>query len=177
MRDEQGGELFKNIQITLVCDACMKTDHPEKCTHKLSSMPRWLSSKKVETVKQLLADDPAMLLRESMGISADGSQKAFSARSIEEFLARKCPELTVRNAPLLFLELSLSFTRFDTHTHDAAYELTTTLCAPTVQSAQQHEECEQLFRRGGPLWRRHFGVFDRNAGYDRRRGIAGATKT
>jgi hypothetical protein len=38
-----------------VCDDCMKTDAPEKCRHKLASMPRWLSSKKVETVRALLA--------------------------------------------------------------------------------------------------------------------------
>ena len=36
----------------------MKTDTPEKCTHKLAEMPRWLSSKKMEVVKSLLADDP-----------------------------------------------------------------------------------------------------------------------
>ena len=47
----------------------------EKCRHKLASMPRWLSSAKVETVRKLLAEDPAMLLRESLGISADGSEK------------------------------------------------------------------------------------------------------
>ena len=34
----------------------MRTDHPEKCRHKLASMPRWLSSAKVETVRKLLAE-------------------------------------------------------------------------------------------------------------------------
>ena len=51
-------------------------------------MPRWLSSKKVETVRALLAEDPAMLLRESLGISADGSEKAFHTTDIEAMMKR-----------------------------------------------------------------------------------------
>ena len=77
MVDDYGHPIFESIKITLVrsththvlthacfhtptciaqvCDDCLKTDHPEKCRHKLASMPRWLSSKKVETVRALLA--------------------------------------------------------------------------------------------------------------------------
>jgi len=77
MTDDYGHNIFETIKITLVCDDCLKTDHPEKyalasnlvspftalhlpysisrCRHKLASMPRWLSSKKVETVRALLA--------------------------------------------------------------------------------------------------------------------------
>ena len=75
--DEFGQKVFETINITLVsttilcqnvcltfclwivvqvCDDCLKTDHPERCRHKLASMPRWLSSKKVEVVRQLLAE-------------------------------------------------------------------------------------------------------------------------
>ena len=46
----------------LVCDDCMATEHPERCTHKMSEMPRWLSSKKMDVVRSLLADDPVMRL-------------------------------------------------------------------------------------------------------------------
>jgi len=62
-------------------------------------MPRWLSSKKVETVRALLAEDPAMLLRESLGISADGSEKAFSTVDIENMIKRVAPPIVydVRN--------------------------------------------------------------------------------
>ena len=58
LKDSLGRPLFESIVICLVCDDCMKTDHPERCTHKLAEMPRWLSSNKMETVKSLLADDP-----------------------------------------------------------------------------------------------------------------------
>ena len=58
-----GEKLFETYTISLVCAACMETDEPEKCTHRLHLLPRWLSSAKMETVKALLADDPAMLVR------------------------------------------------------------------------------------------------------------------
>lgn len=53
----------------------------------------------VETVRKLLAEDPAMLLRESLGISADGSEKAFNSNHIEAMMKRKGPPITynVRN--------------------------------------------------------------------------------
>ena len=111
LKDEIGKPLFETISISLVCgthclllqccriqysplarschaDDCMKTEHPEACTHKLSEMPRWLSSKKLEVVKQLLADDPAMLLRESLGVGSDATQRAFSSTDITAFFAR-----------------------------------------------------------------------------------------
>ena len=58
LKDALGRKLFESIAITLVCDECMKTETPEKCTHKLAEMPRWLSSAKMEVVKKLLEDDP-----------------------------------------------------------------------------------------------------------------------
>jgi len=108
LADEYGRKIFKSISITLVCgaptprpapaarrsltwpprvvwtDDCLKTEHPELCRHKMSSMPRWLSSSKVEIVRcdqsrrtqnhhllpftlplmrrrNLLAEDPAMM--------------------------------------------------------------------------------------------------------------------
>lgn len=64
-----------------------------RCTHKLSEMPRWLSSKKLEVVKQLLADDPAMLLRESLGVGSDATQRAFSSADITSFFARATTSL------------------------------------------------------------------------------------
>lgn len=79
---DTGKHVFESIAITLVCDKCLKTDRtftthtlatdcsnarlplctdPERCTHKMSEVPRWISSKKVEIVRTLLSEDPAML--------------------------------------------------------------------------------------------------------------------
>ena len=66
MTDDYGNNIFETIKITLVCDDCLKTDHPEKCRHKLASMPRWLSSKKVETVRALLAEDPVRVALDTL---------------------------------------------------------------------------------------------------------------
>ena len=106
LNGEDGQPLFKQIAITLVCgklairtaacslllklwrlhtDDCKKTDHPDRCTHKLASRPRWISSQKVETVRTLLSEDPAMLLRETLGLSADGSTKAYRNDDVEGF--------------------------------------------------------------------------------------------
>ena len=35
LTDETGAKVFESLQISLVCDACLKTEHPEKCTHKV----------------------------------------------------------------------------------------------------------------------------------------------
>lgn len=59
--DDFGKTVFETIKITLVCDECLLGDHPEKCRHKLASMPRWLSSAKVEVVRKLLAGEPAFV--------------------------------------------------------------------------------------------------------------------
>jgi hypothetical protein len=45
----------------MLADDCLAGEHPELCRHKMSSMPRWLSSQKVEIVRTLLAEDPAMV--------------------------------------------------------------------------------------------------------------------
>lgn len=42
----------------------------------------------MEVVRAILADDPAMLLRESMGISADDSTKAFPSKHVDALLSR-----------------------------------------------------------------------------------------
>jgi hypothetical protein len=88
LTDSLGKKLFETISISLVCEACMKTEHPERCQHKLAEMPRWLSSQKMEVVKSLLSDDPAMLLRESMGVCADASSRAFPSADIDSFFKR-----------------------------------------------------------------------------------------
>ena len=97
----------------------------EKCTHKMSEIPRWIStsrcrvelsksrarvstaslltspfacsfdagSKKVEIVRTLLSEDPAMLLRETLGISADGSEKVYRDDDITAFEEREAQRL------------------------------------------------------------------------------------
>ena len=89
LQNDKGEQLFKTIAITLVCDECAASAHPELCTHKLGSLPRWISSSKVETVRTLLSEDPAMILRETLGIAADGSNKAYSHDDVSAMMNMK----------------------------------------------------------------------------------------
>lgn len=83
-----GDPLFETVQINLVCEECAKTDHPEKCTHKTNELPRWLSSDNVEMIKLMLQDDPELLLRETMGINAESTTRAFKECDVEMFVSR-----------------------------------------------------------------------------------------
>lgn len=61
-KDDLGRRLFKTIQIDLICDDCKKLDEgSHECKHKMASMPRWLSSNRVDLLRKLLEHDPAML--------------------------------------------------------------------------------------------------------------------
>lgn len=94
MTDDHGRPVFETMSITLVCDDCMKTDHPERCEHKLHTLPRWISSSKVDIVRRLLEDDPAMLLRETLGVCSDASTKAFRSAEVDEMLARPAKDIS-----------------------------------------------------------------------------------
>ena len=43
----------------------------------MSEVPRWLSSSKMETVRTLLSGNQALMLRESLGVSADTTDRAY----------------------------------------------------------------------------------------------------
>ena len=62
--DDFGRRLFKTIQIDLICDDCKKLENAHECKHKMATMPRWLSSNRVDLLRKLLEHDPAMLMRE-----------------------------------------------------------------------------------------------------------------
>ena len=88
LKTPNGKPLFETMQISLVCAECLRTPNPERCNHRVADMPRWLSSQKMETIRALMADDPAMLLRESMGVSAETTTRAFNETHIAQFIAR-----------------------------------------------------------------------------------------
>lgn len=83
-----GKPLFNTFQFSLVCEACLKTDFPERCTHRMHTLPRWLDAGRIEVIKTILSEDPAMFLRETMGISMDGTTRAFPEAHIEAFKNR-----------------------------------------------------------------------------------------
>lgn len=58
MKKPDGNPLFNQIQFSLVCEKCMTTDFPERCTHKLDDLPQWISASNIEKIRTILADDP-----------------------------------------------------------------------------------------------------------------------
>ena len=107
-----------------------------RCTHKLHTLPRWISSSKVEIVRKLLEDDPvhrfdtkcmltklsimllthaqAMLLRETLGVAADSSNKAFRSADIDSMLEREPKKISaMRGAARLHTQTKFVFIAID----------------------------------------------------------------
>ena len=55
----------------------------------LHEQPRWLSSSKMETVRSLLSGNRALMLRESMGMAADTTDRAFREPFVVAFIERQ----------------------------------------------------------------------------------------
>ena len=46
-----GQPLFHTLEVSLVCEDCKKTDHPERCPHMADEIPPWKSIGKFDMVK------------------------------------------------------------------------------------------------------------------------------
>lgn len=92
MKKPTGEPYFESLQIDMVCEECRKSDRREKCTHKTSELPRWLGSDNVEMLKVMLADDPVMLLQETMGVNAETTARAFKEADVAALIARPLME-------------------------------------------------------------------------------------
>lgn len=88
LKNPNGEPIFETISINLACEACVRAGKPEQCTHKSSELPRWISSQNVETIKILLEDSPELLMRESLGINAETTTRAFLEEHVDAFVKR-----------------------------------------------------------------------------------------
>jgi hypothetical protein len=88
MTRPNGEPLFETMQISMVCEECAKLDDPTTCTHKTGELPRWISNDNVEMIKILLQDDPALLMRETMGVNAETTTRAFKETDVARFVDR-----------------------------------------------------------------------------------------
>lgn len=89
MRDPKSGEkLFNSIELSLVCDACKRGPHPERCTHMSHLLPKWKSSEKQSMVRQIYAENSQDMLRESMGVITEETTAVFEASWINAFKER-----------------------------------------------------------------------------------------
>jgi len=88
MVDRAGEKLFNQIQVSMVCEDCKLTSHPEKCTHMKHLLPKWKSGGKQDMVRQIYGDNTKDMLRESMGVTTNDSCALFDDAWIKQFTSR-----------------------------------------------------------------------------------------
>jgi len=88
MVDAAGEKLFNQIQISMVCEDCKLSAHPEKCTHMKHLLPKWKSGGKQDMVRQIYGDNTEDMLRESMGVTTSESNAIFQDDWLDTFTNR-----------------------------------------------------------------------------------------
>ena len=88
MVDAAGDKLFNQIQISMVCEDCKLSAHPEKCTHMKHLLPKWKSGGKQDMVRQIYGDNTEDMLRESMGVTTNDSNSLFQDDWLDLFTKR-----------------------------------------------------------------------------------------
>lgn len=86
--DDSDEKFFKIINSILICHECRQLPKEEQlqCTHIKPDTP-WLSSRKTRRLKRLYKADPAMGLRELIGVTEDDFHACFDARDIARVFA------------------------------------------------------------------------------------------
>ena len=102
MVDAAGEKLFNQIQISMVCEDCKLTAHPEKCTHMKHLLPKWKSGGKQDMVRQIYGDNTEDMLRESMGVTTNDSNSLFQDDWLDLF-AQRAPYTSVATPRVVFV--------------------------------------------------------------------------
>ena len=97
MRDPAGQKLFNTIELSMVCEDCKKTTHPEKCTHMKHLLPKWKSAGKQDMVRQIYGENTTDMLRESMGVTTSDNSSIFDDKWLDLFTSR--PPRSCLNRP------------------------------------------------------------------------------
>ena len=88
LKDEKGEALFNTIQISLICDKCKQSDHPETCTHRSHLLPPWKSKAKLAMVRSIYGEQTGLLQRESLGVITQDSRSVFPEDRITAIFSR-----------------------------------------------------------------------------------------
>ena len=88
LKDENGDPFFVTHTFVMACDQCQADGTPEKCTHMFHSLPPWQSERKHLKIRAMMADQPELLARETMGLQSDTYQRAFATADLRAFRAR-----------------------------------------------------------------------------------------
>ena len=102
MVDAAGEKLFNQIQISMVCEDCKLSAHPEKCTHMKHLLPKWKSGGKQDMVRQIYGDNTEDMLRESMGVTTNDSNSLFQDDWLDLF-AKRAPYTSIATPRVIFV--------------------------------------------------------------------------
>jgi len=105
LKDENGDPFFVVHKYVMACVACQAAGTPQTCTHCWASLPPWQSARKHKKIRAMMADQPELLARETMGISSDMHQRAFSRKVMDALRAR--PALKTPKVPPTHLFLTV----------------------------------------------------------------------
>lgn len=64
LKDGQGRDIVDTHVQTLICERCMKREHPEACRHKMHELPPWKSKENIEMIKLAYSGDKKNMMRE-----------------------------------------------------------------------------------------------------------------
>ena len=88
LKDAEGEDMFNTMRVSLICDACMETEHPERCPHRTHLIPPWKSDAKLKMVKDIYGDQTQLLQRESMGVITEDASSVFPQDHVEWVFAQ-----------------------------------------------------------------------------------------
>ena len=80
-KDNFDAPLFKNINISMVCDECKETEHPEECTHNRHYLPPWKSKESQRLVSNAMSHDGEFIFG-FLGLSTGADNGIWDRKSI-----------------------------------------------------------------------------------------------
>lgn len=88
LKGSDGEALFNTIKVSLICDSCMDSEHPERCTHRTHLLPPWKSKAKLAMVREIYGDQTDLLQRESLGAITQDASSVFPEDALTTIFSR-----------------------------------------------------------------------------------------
>jgi hypothetical protein len=94
-------KIFKTIELTLVCNDCLKAGKAKECIHKLGEIPYWQDDDRHKDLQEIMKEREEDYLRETKGINSNSwVTPAFSKTALLDIY--KSPKVDVTFAPFVF---------------------------------------------------------------------------
>jgi len=88
LKDPDGGELFYNIKIGMMCEKCLK-EGKEKCGHELKRLPNWKSESRHDIVRAVYGQNQEAMKREAEGLIVSNRVYLFGKKDVDALESRE----------------------------------------------------------------------------------------